>query len=116
MIYNHLFASCLPRNQENQTQKTDPSSALQCELSLIGSNNCIFSTQNIDLKSHPSYSPDFAPNEFFLFPFVKNKIRGQGFSALEEAVDGFRMHVLEMPQSEWQMGENLENNKAIFDS
>ena len=29
-------------------------------------------------------------------------MRGQRFSAPEEAVDAFRMHVLEMPQSEWQ--------------
>ena len=29
-------------------------------------------------------------------------MRGQRFSATEEAVDAFRMHVLEIPQSEWQ--------------
>ena len=28
------------------------------------------STQNIDLMSHPPYSPDLAPNDFFLFPYV----------------------------------------------
>ena len=39
---NHLFASCLPRNQENQPLITDHSSQRQCELSHIGSNNCIF--------------------------------------------------------------------------
>ena len=33
---------CLTRNQENQPLKTDHSSPLQCELSHIGSNNCIF--------------------------------------------------------------------------
>ena len=31
-----------PRNQENQPPKTDHSSPRQCELSYIGSNNCIF--------------------------------------------------------------------------
>ena len=29
-------------------------------------------------------------------------MRFQRFSALEEAVDAFRMHVLGIPQSEWQ--------------
>ena len=29
-------------------------------------------------------------------------MRGQRFSTLEEAVDAFRMHVLEISQSEWQ--------------
>ena len=58
------------------------------------------STQNIALMSHPSYSSDLAPNDFFLFPYVKNKMRGQCFSTPEEAVDAFRIYVLEMPQSE----------------
>ena len=51
--------------------------------------------------SHPPYSPDLAPNDFFLFPYVKNKIRGQRFLVPEEMVDGFRMLVLEIPQLEW---------------
>lgn len=60
------------------------------------------STQNIELMGHPPYSPDLAPNDFFLFPYVKNKLRGQRFSAPEEAVDAFKNHVLEVPQSEWK--------------
>ena len=52
--------------------------------------------------SHPAYSPDLAPNEYFLFPYVKNKMRGQRFSTSQEAVDTFRMHVLGIPQSQWQ--------------
>ncbi len=60
------------------------------------------STQNIELMGHPPYSPDLAPNDFFLFPYVKNKLRGQRFSTPEEAVAAFRMHVLEVPHSEWQ--------------
>ena len=51
--------------------------------------------------SHPPYSPDLAPNDFIIFLYVKNKMRGQRFSTPEEAVDEFRMHVLEIPQSEW---------------
>ena len=44
-------------------------------------------TQNIDLMSHPPYSPDLAPNDFFLFPYVKNNMRGQRFPTPAEAVD-----------------------------
>ena len=36
--------------------------------------------------SHPPYSPDLAPNDFSLFPYVKNKMRGQRFSTPEEVV------------------------------
>ena len=57
---------------------------------------------NIDLMSHPSYSPDLAWNEFFFCPYVKNKMRDQRFSTPEEVVDAFRMHVFEIIQSEWQ--------------
>ena len=78
------------------------------------------STQNIDLMSHPIYSPDLA----LLFIQLR-------FSTPEEAVDVLRMHVLEIHQSEWQkcfdnwfkrmqsvsilIGNILKNNKAIFD-
>ena len=55
--------------------------------------------------SHPQYSPDLASNDFFLFPYIKNRGQGgqgQHFSTPEEMVDAFRIHVLEIPQSEWQ--------------
>ena len=52
--------------------------------------------------SHCPYSPDLSPNDFFLFPFVKNKMRGQRFSTPEEAVEAFKAHVLEIPASEWK--------------
>ena len=51
---------------------------------------------------HPPYSPDLAPNDFFLFPNVKNKLRGQRFSSAEEAVDAFKNHVLEVFEAEWK--------------
>ena len=38
----HYNNSCLRRNQENQSPKTDHFSPRQCDLSHIGSNNCIF--------------------------------------------------------------------------
>ncbi|GBP42888.1 Histone-lysine N-methyltransferase SETMAR [Eumeta japonica] len=57
--------------------------------------------QMIEL-GHPPYRPDLVPNDFYLFPSVKNKVRGQRFSSREGAVDAFKMHVLEIPQSEWK--------------
>ena len=64
--------------------------------------SALLSTQNIDLMSHPPYSPNLAPNYFFLFAHIKNKMRGQRVSTPEEAVEAFRMHILEIPKSEWQ--------------
>lgn len=56
------------------------------------------SFQNIDLISHSSYSPDLSPKDFLLFPFLKNKLRDQRYSAFEETVNACRMHILETPQ------------------
>lgn len=58
--------------------------------------------QNVELTGHPPYSPDLAPNDFYLFPNIKNKLRGQRFSTAEDAVDAFKQHVMEVPQAEWQ--------------
>ncbi|XP_025163255.1 histone-lysine N-methyltransferase SETMAR-like [Harpegnathos saltator] len=59
-------------------------------------------TEKVELMGHPPYSPDLAPNDFFLFLQIKNKLRGHRFSTPEEAVDAFKMYVLEVPQSEWK--------------
>ncbi|GBP60786.1 Histone-lysine N-methyltransferase SETMAR [Eumeta japonica] len=59
-------------------------------------------SQKFELLDHPPYSLDLAPNNFYVFPSVKNKLRGQRFSSREEAVDAFKMHVLDIVQSEWK--------------
>ncbi|GBP53195.1 Mariner Mos1 transposase [Eumeta japonica] len=56
--------------------------------------------QKIELTGPPPYSPDLAPNDFYLFPSVKNKLRGQRLSRHAEAVDVFKLHLLEIPRSE----------------
>lgn len=58
--------------------------------------------QNVKLTGHPPYSPDLAPNDYFLFPTIKKKLRGQRFPTPEEAVNAFKNLVLEVPSSEWQ--------------
>lgn len=60
------------------------------------------SSQNIELMTHPPYSPDLAPNDFFLFPNIKGKLRGQRFTSAEEAVEAFKNHVLKVSQEEWK--------------
>ena len=39
-----------------------------------------------ELISHPAYSPDRAPNNFFLFPNLKKDIHGLHFRSDEEVV------------------------------
>ena len=39
-----------------------------------------------ELIQHPAYSPDLAPSDFFLFPNLKNDIRGYHFRSDEDVV------------------------------
>ena len=38
------------------------------------------------ILSHPAYSPDLSPCDFFLFGTIKEKIKGNTFSDSEEAL------------------------------
>lgn len=58
--------------------------------------------KNVELMSHPPYSPDLSPNDFFTFPKLKDKLRGQRFSSPEEAIEAYKNCILDMPSSEWQ--------------
>ena len=41
-----------------------------------------------ELIPHPTYSPDLAPSDYFLFPNLKRDIRGRHFRSKEEVVAG----------------------------
>ncbi|CAH1982735.1 unnamed protein product [Acanthoscelides obtectus] len=41
--------------------------------------------ENVELLDHPPYSNDLSPNDFFTFPKITNRLRGQRFQSLEEA-------------------------------
>ncbi|CAH1986792.1 unnamed protein product [Acanthoscelides obtectus] len=57
--------------------------------------------ENVELLDHPAYSPDLSPKDFFTFPKIKNRLRGQRFQSPEEAVDAFKNSVLDLPANEW---------------
>ncbi|CAH1956846.1 unnamed protein product [Acanthoscelides obtectus] len=63
--------------------------------------------ENMQLLDHPLYSPDLSPNDFFTFPEIKNRLRGQRFQSPEEAVDALKNAVLDLPTYEWN--ECFEN-------
>lgn len=39
--------------------------------------------------SHPPYSPDLAPCDFFVFPHVKKQLRGTRYDTPQDAVRAF---------------------------
>ncbi|CAH1956314.1 unnamed protein product [Acanthoscelides obtectus] len=61
----------------------------------------VLTEENVELLYHPPYSPDLSPNYFFTFPKIKNRLRGQSFQSIEEAVDAFKNAVLHLPANEW---------------
>ncbi|CAH1962018.1 unnamed protein product [Acanthoscelides obtectus] len=63
--------------------------------------------ENVELLNHPPYSPDLSPNDFFTFPKIKNRLRGQRFQSPEEAVDAFENACFENWFERMQMCINL---------
>jgi len=41
-------------------------------------------TRQITVLEHPAYSPDLAPNEFFLFPKIKEILKGRRFDDIDD--------------------------------
>lgn len=58
--------------------------------------------KSVEIMTHCPYSPDLSPNDFFLFPTVKQKMRGQRFSTPQEAVEVFENLISEIQPSEWK--------------
>jgi len=45
--------------------------------------NEYLSKNKVKILSHPPYSPDLAPCDFFLFPKIKKELGGRSFSNIE---------------------------------
>ena len=56
----------------------------------------------VQLMTHPAYSPDLAPCDFFLFPKCKEILKGQIFSSPEEAVNEFKDVIGELRDEDWR--------------
>jgi len=41
-------------------------------------------TKQITVLEHPAYSPDLAPNDFFLFPKIKGILKGRHFDDIDD--------------------------------
>ncbi|XP_053411309.1 histone-lysine N-methyltransferase SETMAR-like [Nycticebus coucang] len=56
----------------------------------------------VELMTHPPYSPDLAPCDYFLLPIVKNRMRGRSFSSPEEAVCAYENELTALEENEWK--------------
>lgn len=55
----------------------------------------------VEILHSPSNSPDLAPCDFFLFPTIKNKMRGLQYNSPEEAIEAYEKNVSEVTPEQW---------------
>ncbi|GFV00632.1 histone-lysine N-methyltransferase SETMAR [Trichonephila clavipes] len=54
--------------------------------------------------AHPPYSPDMSPPDFFLFPKIKNTLKGHRFQGIETIKQNSTQQLQAIPKSESQKG------------
>jgi len=83
-------------------------------------------TKQITVLEHPAYSPDLAPNEFCLFPKIKEILKGSHFDDTDDIRSNTTAALKAIPQNQFQncfegwtrcrhqciasQGEHLEGN------
>jgi hypothetical protein len=67
-----------------------------------------FNENHMKSAPHPSYSPDLAPSDFYLFGYVKRRIAGLSFedadrlcAAIEDLLEGIEKATLQAVFLEW---------------
>lgn len=56
----------------------------------------------IKLMEHPPYSPDLAPCDFALFPYVKNRLKGRHFTSDEDLLRAWDFECAQIAEETWR--------------
>jgi len=59
-------------------------------------------TKQITVLEHPAYSPDLAPNDFFLFPKIKEILKGMHFDDIGDIRSNTMAALKDIPQNQFQ--------------
>jgi transposase len=59
-------------------------------------------TKQINVLEHPAYSPDLAPIDFFLFPKVKEILKGRHFDDINDIRSNTMAALKAIPQNQFQ--------------
>ena len=65
----------------------------------------------IELSPHPSYNPDLAPSDYYLFRFMAHFLRGRKFKELKKAKGIFPPRIRRIGQT---IGSNHRSLWSIF--
>ena len=59
-------------------------------------------TKQITVLEHPAYSPDLASSEFFLFPKIKEILKGRRFDDIDDIRSNTTAALKVIPQNQFQ--------------
>ena len=59
-------------------------------------------TKQITVLEHPAYSPDLGPSDFFLFPKVKEVLKGRHFDDIDDIRTNKTANLKAIPQNQFQ--------------
>jgi len=59
-------------------------------------------TKQTTVLGHPAYSPDLAPNDFFLFPKIKEILKGRHFDEIDDIRTNTRAALKAIPKNQLQ--------------
>ena len=59
-------------------------------------------TKQITVLEHPAYSPDLAPTDFFLFPKIKEMLKGRHFDDIDDIRINTTAALKAIPQNQFQ--------------
>ena len=58
--------------------------------------------KQITVLEHPAYSPNLAPNDFFLFPKIKEILKGRHFDDIDDIRSNATAALEAIPQNHFQ--------------
>jgi len=59
-------------------------------------------TKQITVLEHPAYSPDLAPSDFFMFPKIKEILKGRHFDDIDDIRSNTTAALKAIPQNQFQ--------------
>jgi len=68
-------------------------------------------SKNIPVVTHPLYSPDLAPCDFFLFPRLKSTLKGHRFEEVNETIHNATQELKAITLDEFQ--RCLKSGKTV---
>ncbi|GBP39784.1 Histone-lysine N-methyltransferase SETMAR [Eumeta japonica] len=99
-MQHHFFAQCLKKVREKRPKTrillhydyTSPHTA--------NKTMSFLTSEKVKLVTHPAFSPDLTPCDFFIFSKIKYLMTGLTFTEPEDTVLAFNQHVQNMPSDQ----------------